>query len=147
MHGGSGRSSDHVRGARSDRSCTGESGKSVSVFSKGRSDMHHSLLILRAVESKAFLCSDLDNSLAEPTNIAVSKNTPEALYEPVLATIPFYVLPGNKADQRLSNCKTNRPVHTSVHQRKSSLCRVAHGLSLAIRIRGKPQSRVFRITF
>jgi hypothetical protein len=80
--------------------------------------MHHSLLILRAVESKAFLCSDLDNSLAEPTNIAVSKNTPEALYEPVLATIPLYVLPGNKADQRLSNCKTNRPVHTSVHQRK-----------------------------
>jgi hypothetical protein len=103
--------------------------------------MHHSLLILRAVESKAFLCSDLDNSLAEPTNVAVSKNTPEALYEPVLATIPLYVLPGNKADQRLSNCKTNRSIHTSIcAPRKSSLCRVAHGLSLAIRIRGKPQS-------
>jgi hypothetical protein len=73
--------------------------------------MHHALLMLRPIESESALVRELYDALTEPGDIAVAKNTPDALNEPILASIALDILVRYELHQCLSNRKTNRFTH------------------------------------
>jgi hypothetical protein len=84
------------------------------VFRESRRNMHHALLMLRAIEAQSELICELDNALAESGHVAVAKNTPNTFNKPVLATITLHVLVRYELYQCLSNSKTDRFTHNDL---------------------------------
>jgi hypothetical protein len=84
------------------------------MLREGSGNMHHALLVLRSIKAQPAFVRKLDDSLTEARNIAMSKNSPNALNEPILAPIALRILVRNKLHDCLSNRKTDRFTHNSI---------------------------------
>jgi hypothetical protein len=84
------------------------------MLRESRGNMHHALLVLRSIESKAALIRELNDALAKPGYVAMSKNAPDAFDEPVLLSIALDILVRHELHQCLSNRKTDRFTHNSM---------------------------------
>src|SRR5215469_3488596 len=93
----------HVRGAGSDRSRTGKCCGSVSMFSKGGGQMHHSLFVLRPIKGYPFFASQFGNALIKAGNFAVTEDTPNAFDKAALAAVAFNELASQEPGESLAS--------------------------------------------
>src|SRR5437660_5620628 len=100
-----GRSSarDHIGCARADRRRTGKRLQAVLRLRIGRRDMHHGLLVAGLIVAEL---RHLLQRLANPSNIAMSKNTEASSEKGLFSPVAFYILVVEKGNDGLGHRHT-----------------------------------------